>query len=191
MKFHWIRTVAAIVAVTLVTACGGGDDETDTPPQQTQPGTNPGTPTQQPQPGPTAATEKYVGVWRTPCMQSRSGQSESEVLTIGKVSATQLTYDFVTTEYATTDCTGNSVAVDQPPRETAAIDGQAQRTYQGTAREFDLLSVATGGGTVTKQTSTVLPDGRLVIDFDDNEQSSSTNYPSNPNEGQTVYTKQQ
>jgi hypothetical protein len=71
------------------------------------------------------------------------------------------------------------------------VDGQTTLTRDGQSQVFDQVTVAvTGEGTV-KCLMTVLPNGRLLIDFDDNNgSSSSTAYPSNPNDGTSMYVKQ-
>jgi hypothetical protein len=174
MKSKWKQVLAAAAVSVLVTACGGGGGGSgdDASPLPTAEG-----------------ADKYVGTWVMSCSQSGVAESEAETLTLSKTSATQLnvTVDFKTYT-ASTNCTG--VSVPEHYTGTVTLDGPTTATYQGQATAFDKMTANITDVGSLKWIGTVLSDGKMVIDFEDNGADSSTTYPSNPNEGQTVYTKQ-
>lgn len=182
-KFNRVLMAAAVAVV--LSACGGGDGGSDL---TVGGGSTDGTS----QPGTAApAADKYVGTWQMPC-QSYNGGYEAETLVITKVSDTSVKADFDLRSYTNSTCSGTAASTEKATG-TVTIDGQTSLTYNGAATTFDKLTLtnATVDGSALpnfKWTGAVV-NGKLVIDFEDNNSESTTTYPSNPNEGQSVYNK--
>jgi hypothetical protein len=139
----------------------------------------------------TDAADKYVGSWLLACEPIGGGQAEKELAEVKKTAADKLAVTLTLSTYNNTTCAGAAASAETNAG-TVTIDGQSTATYSGAAQTLDKLSVAIawgpGAGTY-KWTGAVLSN-QLLIDFEDNGVSSSTNYPSNPNEGQSLYAKQ-
>lgn len=124
-----------------------------------------------------------------PCA-AHNGAFETETVTITKTSATQLSIRLELRTFATASCSGSptkSEAFDG----SVTIDGQTTLQYAGQPTVFDQVTATFPSEGSIKWTASILPNGQLVIDFDDNQQGSSpTVYPTRPDEGQTVYTRQ-
>lgn len=181
MLSKWNRVLVAGAVSALLAACGGGGGSSDA---TAGGGGGSVTPT-------AAAADKYVGTWATSCLVDGS-ESESETVVITKVSDTSFKADFEIRGYANATCTGTPALVERPTG-TVTIDGQTTLTYGGSATTFDQLTLtnASFGGTALpnfKWTGAVV-NGKLVIDFEDNDNESTSAYPTNPNEGEGVYSK--
>jgi hypothetical protein len=115
---------------------------------------------------------------------------ETETLTITKVSGTQVNVRFELKTFGDASCSGAPTAT-EVYEGTATIDEQVTLTYDGQPTVFDQITAEISGEGTLKWTASVLADGQLVVDFEDNDAGSSPLvYPSNPNEGESVYTKQ-
>lgn len=180
-----VKALGALFAAVLVAGCGGGDDPTAEAAAPAQAGA----PAPAPAPATHAPADKYPGHWVLSCSQS-GAVFESESVTIARASDTELTGQIVLRTYNSAGCTGTP-AKTETSVVAARIDGQTTLARGGQPQVFDQVTVAvTGEGTV-KWLMTVLSDGRMLIDFDDNNaSSSSTVYPANPNDGTSIYVKQ-
>lgn len=175
MKSSWKQALAAAAVSVLAAACGGGGDG----------GGDSATPLPS-----AAAANKYVGTWVMACTPSGLN-SDGESITFRQASDNELTLTWnFQTFTGNTNCTGTPV--NDTVTGTVTLDGQTTATHQGQARTFDRMTATVDNPSVTlKWIGTILPDGAMMIDFKDNGAESSTVYPTNPDEGETVYTKQQ
>ena len=179
MFSKWNRVLVATAVVALVSACGGGGGgDGDSSGGTTDGGSVTPAPT-------AAAADKYVGTWTMSCA-SFGAESESETLTISKASDTVLNVEFVLRTYAGSGCTGTPAI--ENVKGTVSIDSQTTLSYGGQSRTFDQLTLSAGGYPGYKWTGAVV-NNALVIDFEDNDNESTTAYPTNPNEGESVYSK--
>jgi hypothetical protein len=209
MFSRWNRLVLAAAVAAILSACGGGDgDSADLTVATGTPGAEaPGTGTGGTGTGGTgtggtggtggeggttqpiaAAADKYVGTWRTACFQEEPGLYARETFTLAKTGDNALSMQLVVRFYgASSTCTTETTA--DTYTGTVSITGQTTASYQGSARQFDRVAMESPQIQGTEHwLAGILADGRLLIDFDDVNQ--TTEYPTNPNEGNTIYTKQ-
>lgn len=188
-------SVTRLLAVTLLAsalvACGGGSDDdeaataapggTTTPDGGTPPAGTPAT---------ADATDKYVGTWLLGCRAGpTAGTFETERVMITKASATQLNVSFTLNTFNNAACGGTPSA--DPASGTATIDGQTTGTRNGQTTALDRITAQFPNQGPVRWVATVLSNGRLLIDFDDNNAgSSATVYPTNLNDGTDEYVKQ-
>lgn len=181
------RVLVAAAVAAMLAACGGGDGGSDITVGGGGSGGTDGTV----QPA-AAAADKYVGTWQMACQADGNGGSENETLVVTKVSDTSVKADFDLRTFNNATCSGGAASTEAATA-TVTIDGQTTLTYNGAATTFDKLSLsnASAGGNALpnfKWTGAVV-NGKLVIDFEDNNNESTTTYPANPNEGSSVYSK--
>lgn len=176
---QWRKIMLSLAAAAVLSACGGGnggddaagDDGAGDPPAA-------------------GAADKYVGTWLMSCNSyGTTTESETETITVTKTSDTQLEVAFVLSAYPNATCSGPATV--ENFQGTVTIDGQTTASYQGQPEAFDQLTATVATEGTFRWLGTVRSNGQqMVIDFEDNDIDSSTVYPTDPNEGQSVYTKQ-
>lgn len=175
MFSKWNRVLVTAAVAALVSACGG--DDGDASPVTTDGSVTTTTP----------AADKYVGSWRSGCFFDGSESAYMrETVTLTKTGDNALSLEFVVRNFGA-DTTCATLVTSETFTGTATITAQTTATYGGSAREFDQIQADIVSFGQEHWLVGILSDGRLLVDFEDDPQ--PTTYPTDPNTGNTLYTK--
>jgi hypothetical protein len=179
---QWTKLLVSLAATAALAACGGGGGDDDSSGGAGGGGAGAGG-------GAAVAADKYVGTWVMGCISYDPGESEKETAVVTKTADNRLAVQFALTSYTNETCAGAGTLENFTGQ--VVIDAQTTATYGGNSEPFDQVTATIVNEGTFKWLTTVRANGtQLVIDFEDNGNESSTVYPTNPNEGQSVYTKQ-
>ena len=166
-----LSILASVVALAVLAACGGGGDSSTGTTGTTSSGGTTGTASGSGATGTTATAavvDKYQGTW-VGCFATNPG-SGKEVITIAKTSDTTVSFSYVDTAYASTDCSGTGTAAGNGSG-TVVLNGTktigADTVDKGTVTEGNKPSekqvfLVKGTAPVTLTTGRTAADGGAV-----------------------------